>query len=185
LRIVRNKRARGRKLAVKKLLFSILSILVLVLNVTDVKSSFSSEGKWPAHWWDRYLGLYACWDERYGRTGDDSKDFPTININVTKEGLFLGGIRGVEKISKSGRKGYYSVPVLNLKMKRDGQISFEVGERALYAKPVGWKEKGKKQIGVSREKIIYVGKITYDEINLSCKGDGCQKRKIVFGRVLP
>src|ERR1041384_628542 len=137
------------KYPMKRIIFGILSILVLLLNLPGVKFAFSGENKWPPHWWDRYLGLYACWDQRYGHTGDDLKDFPTVNINVTKEGKFFGEIRGVERVLNGSGSGYCSVPVLNLKMKSDGQISFEVGERELYLKPIGWKDKGKKKVGVN------------------------------------
>jgi hypothetical protein len=179
-------------------------ILTSLWILISLSSCFADE----PNEWEKYDGSFVCWNAAYDPSSvppnigqpenskevtiqispipfDEFENCPFFNIRHTKDRKLIGELWGVEKTRDGKKKGYYRVVVTKLSIKTDGQISFEVGERILYSKPMGWKEKRGVRIGVKKSKMVYSGKIRgkwVDDICLTCKGEDCFKGMRVFSR---
>jgi len=166
-----------------------LFIMGLCVVGFNVRPCFALE---PSDICARFCGSYVCWEEPYNHSRDSQdvefKNYPFLNIRQTKAGKLIGELWGIEKIVTGNQQGYYRVVVSNLNIKSDGQISFEIGERILYSKPMGWDNKKGIRIGIDNSKMVYIGNFSdqyQDDLNLKCNGVGCFNGARVFSRDEP
>lgn len=104
------------------------------------------------------------------------------------DGQLNGGYYGTED-SKGHGIFFYGVEMTNLLIDREGNIEFEINDRALFEttqfKLIKRKKDRDEPVGYSREPLKYIGRINKDEIQLTCdsKFQDCWADTLTFEKV--
>lgn len=145
----------------------ILVIFCFVLITNNVKADKNEKNSFS-----QFAGVYrySSVHKRHGIPPDQQ-----IIFTINKEGLSgkFFGANSVAQETGDAEEGwiFFEVAMANLKITDGGKISFNIGKRVFYSKPVS--SKIRKNVGQSRTQLLYEGTITKDEIRLNCKGEGC------------
>lgn len=103
---------------------------------------------------------------------------------VKNDGQWRGIMNGLERAGEHGLF-YYAVEVENLIVKKDGSISFTVGERVFYSKrPVLSHLGGEGDGGFSRTPLFFSGQLKDGNLVLQCASDdSCPDSTLQFKRL--
>ena len=128
-------------------------VFAILLNILTIAPSFAKD----------FSGNYKYKDS------DMTNNIGDQNFIITnKKGILSGTFWGAESAGE-GCSVYFKVHMNNLKMEKNGLMTFVVKKRALYdnRKKIGQKEDG----GFSNAELKFSGKFNKDSFTLECKSE--------------